>query len=471
MSAARLLDRVAAPLDRRRGEGLGAWRHHLRAGPAVGGSLLLLVGLVLGVLVVANRTLAVMSALAVLLVGAAAIDLALVCVVAVPASLVMIRVGGFLSVADVVLAGAAVIAIVLMSAREARPMQPLIWLAVGYLASLVPTLMLNIYAANLIEWGHEAVLVIGSLMVGWVIGRQDKARAALNIFVVVCVVMAVSAVGVGLVQLATQGAFGPVYLPYLHKNLIGDCLASLLVIAYAKPVWLGWGQRTVWIIMICCAAGMAAAQSRQAILSAIVGVAVVNLRPRIQTGRRSRLIWFVAIPVAIFVVNAVNAQLQSSNQFNSANQRIMWFRQSVEIWQHSPIFGVGLRWWYTARFDASFQPPNAEFEMITSGGIAGLAGFLVLFLGATWVLAKMDPVYGTVALATVLTRFTQGQFDLYWVAGQASFLWIVVGIAFGVQARDLRLGRRYSPVDLSRGSPRSSARHLRPSLRHWSPAQ
>jgi hypothetical protein len=48
----------------------------------------------------------------------------------------------------------------------------------------------------------------------------------------------------------------------------------------------------------------------------------------------------------------------------------------------------------------------------------------------------LEPVYGTVALAVVATRFTQAQFDLDWVAGQASLLWIVAGISYGVMALD-----------------------------------
>ncbi|MGH1561902.1 O-antigen ligase family protein [Mumia sp. DW29H23] len=455
------LDRVGAPLDRRLGERPGAWRQRIGLGPFLGLCLLALVAGVVGVLVVDNRPYAILVAVTVLALGAAAIDLGIVCAIAVPASLVMLRVGGFLSVADVVLAGATVVAMVLMSAREAQPMQPLVWLAVLYQAMLVPTLILNPYTANYVEWVHEAVLIIGSLMVGWVVGRRGAARLALNIYQLVCCGIGIAAVVAAFAIFARTGEFGAVYLPYMHKNFIGNALAFSFVIAYARPVWIGWSRSTAVTMMAISAAGIAASQARQAIIATVIGAAVVNLRPRVQSGTRSRLIWFAAIPAVVFVVNAVNAQLQSGNEWNSANQRIIWFRQSIDIWQESPIFGVGLRWWYTDRFNANFQPPNAEFEMLTSGGVVGLLGFLVLFLGATWVLARMDPIYGTVALAVVITRFTQGQFDLYWVAGQSSFLWIVAGIAYGVQARDKALGTTY---DLPRRtvSPWRPPRHGTP---------
>ena len=34
-----------------------------------------------------------------------------------------------------------------------------------------------------------------------------------------------------------------------------------------------------------------------------------------------------------------------------------------------PVFGAGLRWWYTDRFPVRFQPPNAEIEVLTSAGV------------------------------------------------------------------------------------------------------
>jgi hypothetical protein len=234
--------------------------------------------------------------------------------------------------------------------------------------------------------------------------------------------------------------FEPVYLGDLHKNTTGGMLAVAAVIAAARPVWLGWSRRWAYTAVALCSIGIFAAQSRQGLVAAVVGLLIINLRPRVRGGRRGKLIWLVAVPVVIFVIGEVNTELASGNQFNSAYQRLTWFAQSVSIWEKSPVFGVGLRWWYTDRFGVNFQPPNAEFELLTTAGIVGLLGFFAMFLAAAWMLAKIDPVYGTVGLAVIATRFTQAQFDLYWVAGQASLLWIVAGICFGVLARDRALG-------------------------------
>jgi len=116
------------------------------------------------------------------------------------------------------------------------------------------------------------------------------------------------------------------------------------------------------------------------------------------------------------------------------------------VWLMSPIFGVGHRWWVTGHTGFSgFQPPNAELEVLTTVGLVGLFGFLAMFASAIWMLAKMNPVYGTLGLAIVVARLVQTQFDLYWVAGQSSILWIIAGICYGVRERDRAQGLELIP--------------------------
>jgi len=107
------------------------------------------------------------------------------------------------------------------------------------------------------------------------------------------------------------------------------------------------------------------------------------------------------------------------------------------VWLLSPLYGVGHRWWTTFHTGhGGFQPPNAELEVLSTTGILGLIGFIGMFAAAIWLLWRMDPVYGTLGLATVVGRLVQGQFDLYWVSAHASVLWIVAGICYGVRERN-----------------------------------
>jgi polysaccharide biosynthesis protein PslJ len=421
-----------------------AWRTRgLGAAPALRGGafvvVLATVAVAVGIVSVGLPDFAVPVALLVLAVGLVLTDPPLVLVLAVPATLLQARFAGILSISDVMLAAATVVALFIVRPQGMRSMQPVVWAGVVYLAAAVPTLILNPYAANVVEWFHEMVLVLGSLVVGFAIGRTGRADITFRIYVAACVFVGVWASVVAVGMIAT-GHLEPVYLPQLNKNTTGGMLCAAIVMVYARPPWMRLKPPAMWASMVFLTAGMLAAQSRQALVGALVGILVISLRRRQENGKFPKLAWIAAVPVLIFVTTLLNDQLDSGDQFNSAYQRLDWYRQTFDIWMHSPVFGVGLRWWYTSRFDAYFQPPNAELEVLSSVGVVGLAGFILMFIIAVVALWRINPVYGTVGVAVVLARFAQAQLDLYWVAGQASLLWIVAGICYGVLERDRRAG-------------------------------
>ena len=433
------------------------------------GAFAVVVGVALGVLSVNSSLIALAVGVVVLMAGVAARDATIIPVLAVPATLVLTRVGGALSVSDVVLALASIVSLFALRGRGAGVLLPLVWAGVFYLATAIPTQLLNPYSANVIEWVHEVFLVLGSLVVGFVIGRADRARLALTLYVLGCCGIGIVTIFVSLTTYLHTRSFQPVFLPDLNKNTIGGMLGAAAVIAFARPVWLRWSPAWSWAVVIIASLGVVAAQSRQGLVGEIVGILIVSIRARPQTGRRVRIVWLAAIPGVAWVVSQLTSQLADNNQFNSAHQRVDWYAQSFEIWLKSPVFGVGMRWWYTnhfaGQFDA-FQPPNAELEVLTTVGVFGLIGFLTLFAVAGWYLWKMDPVYGTVGVAVVAMRFTQAQFDLYWVAGQASLLWIVAGICYGVKALDDDKRARGEPVSWELPPPqRPRTRWSRPVAR------
>jgi hypothetical protein len=394
--------------------------------------LLILAG-VIGLISARYGSFAIALAVAVLAVGLASTDIGLIPVMAFPATLLMMRAGP-LSVSDVVLAAATLPAVILYNSAEAEDMRPLIWLGVIYQAALLPGLILNPYVDNYQEWVHEFFLVLGSLVVGWVVGRRGQAPSALNLYLFCCALIAVSAIGFAFYMLGKYGTFGPAYLPYLHKNFIGNTLAYALLMVYVRPDWTEWSKKLSLALMLLYAGGIAASNSRQAILSVFIAIVILSLRSRQKGGGRGRLLLLALLPGVWYVGRTVHEQLASGDSFNSAGQRLVWFMESLEIWRESPIFGVGMRWWYSERFGAHFQPPNAFLEMLTCAGVVGLIAFIVLCTGGLWVVFQMDPRFGNIALAVMIARFCQGQLDLYWVAGNSSILWMVAGLAYGAQA-------------------------------------
>ena len=264
--------------------------------------------------------------------------------------------------------------------------------------------------------------------------RHGYARLGLRLLLGLITVLAVVTIVQGALQFAS-GIFAPVYVtwPYdMHKNFVGTVCGIGAGIAYARPTWVEW--RRWWLILafFLNAAAVLLTQSRQALIGLIAAIVVLVLRGRGEH-KRSKVVLLLAAPALVFVTRLVQDQVESGNQFNSVFQRLSWFQDSFDVWITDPWFGVGLRWWYTDRFPVQFQPPNAEVEVLTSAGVLGLAAFLVLMVGAVVVLWRLDPVYGTLALSVLVNRLVQAQFDLYWVAVQASLPFVVIGIALGAQ--------------------------------------
>lgn len=275
-------------------------------GPAsvVAGVGVVIVAVAIGVFSVSSIGLAMIVAAVVLLVGVALRDATIIPILAVPATLVQTRViGGALSVSDLVLALASVIALMMLRGRGAVVLQPLIWAGLVYLGMSIPTLILNRYSANFVEWGHEVFLILGSLIVGFVIGRENRAKVALTIYVLACCGIAIAAIIVAAQSFLTTGAFQPAYLPDLQKNTIGGMLAAAAVIAFARPVWLGWRPGWSMFAVILTSVGILAAQSRQGLVGGIVGILIVSLRARRQTGKRVKIVRLAAIPVVAYVLS------------------------------------------------------------------------------------------------------------------------------------------------------------------------
>lgn len=362
-----------------------------------------------------------------------------IALVATPGLFVISRAGlggADLSVSDVALAAAFGAVILLGDRRYSRPVRAILWLNLFYQFATIFTVIVNPFLANTVEWFHAWLLVSGALIVGWALGRAGYARQALLLMVASACVIAVSTIVSGAVQFAS-GDFGPVYPSWpfgMHKNFAGTVMAFAAVIAYANPTWMSWSRAwasaSFWLLCV----GIVFTQSRQAVLGLIVAVLVLALRKNTGGNSHSRFVLLLLAPAVWLVIQMVLDQISSDNAFNSANTRLEWLRAMYGYWKESPIFGHGLRYWTQGGW-ANFQPPQAEVEVLVSAGVVGLVGFTVMWVGVLVVLWKVDPVYGTLAFAVVLSRLVQAQFDLFWVAAQVSIPFVIAGICLGLQAR------------------------------------
>lgn len=359
---------------------------------------------------------------------------------AVPGLLISQRIGlggGDLSVSDAALAAAFGTALLLGQRPYSAPLRKLLVINLVYQFATLFTVVVNPYPLNTIEWFHAWLLVSGALIVGWALGAAGYARTALSLIVVTACVFAAITVGLAAFRYAA-GDFGPVTPSWpfpMHKNFIGTVLAFGAIIAYINPDWVGWTKGWSRFAFFIMAAGIVVAQSRQALVGLLAAVIVAVIRRR--TTGRSRWMLLLLIPAAWLVVSMVIEQIESQNQHNSVFQRVEWFREVYHFWRESPIFGHGLRYWYNPG-ELRYQPPQAELEVLASAGVVGVIAFIVMWIGVLVVLWHVDPRFGTLAVAILLSRFVQAQFDLFWVAVQVSVPFVVAGICLGAMDHERR---------------------------------
>ncbi|GLI27354.1 hypothetical protein ARHIZOSPH14_15960 [Agromyces rhizosphaerae] len=376
-----------------------------------------------------------------------------IALMAMPGLLIIQRVGiggTDLSVSDVSLAAAFGAAVLLGQRPYSSSLRWMLWLNFVYQFTSFITVIVNPYTANTVEWFHAWLLISGALIVGWAVGCAGYARLAFGLMLATACIIAVITIAHAIPQYAT-GDFGAIYLEWpfaMHKNFVGTTLAIVAVIAYINPDWVGWSRRLSGSAFLLLATAILMSQSRQAIIGLIAAVLVGVIRRQV-TGRSRSVVFLLVIPAAWIVIGMVIEQIESQNEFNSVYQRLTWFRDVYHLWQESPFFGHGLRYWY--QLPGEFQPPQAELEIVASTGLLGLFGFGVMWLGMLIVLWRIDPRFGTLAFAVALSRIVQAQFDLFWVAAAVSIPFVIVGISLGAMERE-RLSASKAESD-ARGAP------------------
>ena len=70
--------------------------------------------------------------------------------------------------------------------------------------------------------------------------------------------------------------------------------------------------------------------------------------------------------------------------------------------------------------------------MLATGGMVGLAGFLVLVVGTLWMLWRLPSALGSLELAVMVAHVVEGQFDIFWVTATGSVPWIIMGMTFAL---------------------------------------
>ena len=391
-----------------------------------------LIGLIIGALVGA--------------VGVLVTDPLLVPVAAFPATLLIQRVGSggsgsSVSISDLMVLFALAFALPKVHWEKAGTLRRALVPAAAYEALVLVTVIVHPNSHDSLEWAHRLVMLLGSLVVGWVVAASGRARQAVTALLVGCMVLAALALEHSVTLHFHAAQWGS-----YQKNYIGTTMWMAVIIAHLNPPWIAvppWLARTAKYL---CVLGLLASQSKQAIIALFVVAAFAAYRqPSVR--RRSKFLLAALVPLLVagyFILTAEIAQLPH-NRFNSIATREASLSADLHVWLASPIFGQGMRWFYLPQFIGYIQPPDIFVEVLTETGVIGILALLVLLGGSGRLFLSLPRAIGTLAFVLVLGRAFEAIFDIYWVSAGITLPWLVAGLAIGAWDTALARGRQAPP--------------------------
>lgn len=348
-------------------------------------------------------------------------------VIAIPGTLLLQRVGGStnLSLSDLLVIVATLMVLPLVRWESAQYLWQFLKGIAFYEIVLIVVVAAHPNHYDVIEWGHRAFVVGGSALIGWVCAVRGHARLALRLYL-----LGATALAIITILHAISGHLSAVNFGLYQKNAIGTFMWIAVVVAVLRPSWTGLGRWESRSAATICLIGLLASQSRQSIIVLIVAFAVAVLRRR-SVLRRSKLAIGAVVPLGVFAYVSLQAETKVNVKFNSITTRENQFTAALNVWHHSPLLGEGMRFYNLKQYVSVTAPPNVVIDNLASTGIVGMAGFLALVAMTVRPLLRLPAAIGTLGLAVLVGRYTQGLFDIFWVGANGAIAFMIVGLALG----------------------------------------
>ncbi|WP_088319764.1 O-antigen ligase [Kineosporia sp. R_H_3] len=317
-------------------------------------------------------------------------------------------------------------------ADELRALSPLKGVVGQYLAVLTVLLVAHPEFAVLVATGQRVELFVFPLLVGALVARTGRELWFLRAYIVAS---------------AVTGALWIAGVELGQKNPIGQFVANALILLLAvKPLrpWLQW-------LTPLLVAGLLWTQSRGAILSVGVALAVLVLA---QPGSRSRLRSLaLSVPVAVtayVVFRLLPEEAQERNlTYTSGNEtagewaikiREQYHADAWSLIHAHPWTGVGVGKYLAGNpYEGNVTDDPHQVLLLegATGGYLLMGSFVVLVLGALWVgwRTVRRTELGPAALALTAAIVGHGLVDVYWVRGTPVLGWLVLGMALAQRRR------------------------------------
>lgn len=381
----------------------------------------------LGRLVVSNSFLATAVTTLCLGIVAMLIAPAALLVAAVPSVFALWRVGpsiANMSISDAVLILATVAALGTVDWRNRHLRRMLLVIAV-YQSVILACVVARPSSRAAVEWGHRGLLMAGGLVVGAALAQRGLAPYALRALALVAGVVAGVAVLSGL-----SSGLEPAYPLGLHKNAAGALLMMVLLVAYIVPATISRSTTAVSLLRMILIVGLAATQSRGAMIVLVIGFLLWAAR-RPRAALRSPLLMLGGLAMVGFVVLSFSQpeERDLDRPFSSLGSRAAQRQEASTIWKSSPIVGQGIRYFRAPEYADRQEIHNVIYATLAETGVVGLAA-LVVFVGWTMVVVlDIKGAMATAALAVFVARMSHGLFDIFWGAGTQTLPWLLLGMA------------------------------------------
>lgn len=365
----------------------------------------------------------------VLVAGIVVADPILLCVIVLPASILVQRVGGAstnLSVADLLVFVGALVSLFHIRWKDARFLKQFLWGILWYQAVLILVVIDHPNRYNVLEWFHRLSYVAGSVLVGWVVATHGRTRQAFRLFLAGSAVLAVVAM-----EHAVKMHFQPAQWGVYQKNTIGAVLWVAIVIAQIRPEWSGLGKTEARIEKYLCVGGLLASQSRQSLILLFLALAIaVLLNPEVR--RRSKMILAGAIPIIVALYYSFSYAARTDAKFNSVSIRFGQIGAALHVFHLSPILGLGMRFYNLPQYVSVTAPPNVFVDNLVSTGIVGSLAFLYLVYATMRTLFRLPASIGTLGLVILFSHYVGGLFDTFWIGAQTIAPFLVAGVCLGI---------------------------------------
>jgi len=396
---------------------------------AIGWAAVVLMGIVVGVAANGGERLALALGGVLLIGGLFVADPIVLAVLVLPGSLLLQRVGGAstnLSVADLLVFMGALVCLFQVRWREAPYLRQFFRSILWFQAILVLVVVANPNRYDIIEWFHRFSYLGGSVLVGWTIANYGRTRSALRLFL-----WGSSIVALVSVEQTVTTHFQPAQWGGYQKNSIGAVLWVAVVVAQLRPAWTGLGRREARVTKYVCFAGLLASQSRQAIISLILAIAVATfLNPDVR--RRSKLMLLGCVPLVIGLYYSFSLAARDNPKFNSVSIRFGQIGDALHVWHQSPLLGEGMRFYNLPQYITVTAPPNVLVDNLASTGIVGSLAFFYLVFMTMRTMNRLPRVFGTLGLVILLGHYVDGLFDIFWIGANMIPPLLIAGMSLGV---------------------------------------